>query len=389
MNYKPKDLFGHLHNDGQPKRILSLDGGGLRGILSVGVLQQIEDVLRQRHGAGDDFRLCHYFDLIAGTSTGAIIAAALAQGWTVEEVRSKYMELGARVFEKSFFRKGLFRAKYDDDLLIEELKQVYGEHTTLSSDRLQTGLMIMTKRLDSGSPWPIGNNPMGKYYVSRPSGAIGNGDYPLWQVVRASTAAPSYFNPEKITIIDKPDRKPLIGEFVDGGVSPHNNPSMQALMYATLDGYNISWPTGADNLLMVSVGTGSANPDVDTSDIAAKNAIKSLASLMNDCAHLQETLLQWISSSPTARSIDRELGDLRNDLLGGQPLLSYLRYNIELSTSEIESLLPDTIGHKQIESLSEMDAPENMEALHRIGLALGTRDVNSGDFPSRFDLQRE
>ena len=192
MSYQPKDLFGHLHNNGQPKRILTLDGGGLRGILSVGILQRIEDILKQRHGGGTDFRLSHYFDLIAGTSTGAIIAAALAQGWSVEQVREKYMELGEKVFEKSFFRKGVLRAKYDDDKLIEELKEVFGENTTLSSDQLQTGLMIMTKRLDTGSPWPIGNNPMNKYFTSRPGGTIGNGDYPLWKVVRASTAAPSY-----------------------------------------------------------------------------------------------------------------------------------------------------------------------------------------------------
>ena len=94
MSYQPKDLFGHLHNNGQPKRILTLDGGGLRGILSVGILQRIEDILKQRHGGGTDFRLSHYFDLIAGTSTGAIIAAALAQGWSVEQVLEKYMELG-------------------------------------------------------------------------------------------------------------------------------------------------------------------------------------------------------------------------------------------------------------------------------------------------------
>ncbi len=386
MPYQPKDLFGHLHNNGQPKRILTLDGGGLRGIFSIGVLQKIEDILKARHGGSVDFRLSHYFDLIAGTSTGGIIAAALAQGWSVEQVREKYMELGEKVFEKSFFRKGVLRAKYDDGKLIEELKKVYGENTTLCSDQLQTGLMIMTKRLDTGSPWPVGNNPMGKYFTSRPGGVIGNGDYPLWQVVRASTAAPSYFDPQMITIAEKAGHCETEGEFVDGGVSPHNNPSMQALMYATLDGYNIGWPTGADNLLMISVGTGSANPNVDTSDIAAKNALKALASLMDDCAAMQETLLQWLSSSLTARVIDRELGDLRNDLLGGRPLLSYLRYNTKLDIDNIQQLIPEQVDPKQIASLSEMDAPENMDLLHQVGSALAERDVQESVFPTRFNL---
>ena len=79
MSYAIRNRDQHLANDGRPKRILALDGGGLRGILTLGLLQKIEDTLRERH-ASQDFRLCHYFDLIAGTSTGAIIAATLALG---------------------------------------------------------------------------------------------------------------------------------------------------------------------------------------------------------------------------------------------------------------------------------------------------------------------
>ena len=386
MIYQQKNLFKHLQNDGQPKRILALDGGGLRGILSIGILQNVEDILKQRHGNSDEFRLSHYFDLIAGTSTGAIIAAALAQGWTVEQIRKKYMELGENVFEKSLFRKGVFRAKYDDDKLIKELKDVYGPNTTLSSDKLETGLLIMTKRLDTGSPWPISNNPLGKYFTSRPGGTIGNGDYPVWQVVRASTAAPSYFDSEKITIAKMDGYVPVQGEFVDGGVSPYNNPSLQALMYATLDGYKISWPAGADKILLLSVGTGKADSNVKQSGMAAKHAIKALSSLMDDCATMQETLLQWMSSSPTAKTIDRELGGLNNDLIGAEPQLSYLRYNVDLDAESVKKLLPDLTDSDQIKSLSEMDAPENMEVLHRLGVKVAERDVKSEHFSSTFNL---
>ena len=110
MAYQRKNRDEHLSNDGLPKRILALDGGGLRGILSLGFLQKIENVLGKRHGDGDDFRLCDYFDLMAGTSTGAIIATLLAMGWRVEEIRNMYMQLGERVFEASLLRKGFFRA---------------------------------------------------------------------------------------------------------------------------------------------------------------------------------------------------------------------------------------------------------------------------------------
>ncbi len=386
MPYTPKQRDEHLANDNLPKRILSLDGGGLKGILTLGILQKIEDVLRERHGQAQAFRLSHYFDLIAGTSTGAIIAAGLAIGMSVEELRGKYMELGQRVFEKSFFRKGVLRAKYDHKKLDTELKGVYGAETSMGSDTVQTGLLIMTKRLDTGSPWPISNNPRGKYYGSRPGGTIGNSEYPLWQVVRSSTAAPAYFDPETITIVEKTDHKPVRGEFVDGGVSPFNNPALQAVMYATMDGYRIGWDTGTERLLLVSVGTGRPDPAVKKQGITAAHAVTALVSLMDDCAALQETMLQWMSSSRTARTIDRELGDLRHDLVAKAPLMTYLRYNADLSREGVHQIFPDLTDNEKIESLSAMDDPDNMPLLHDLGKAAGERDVQESDFPSTFDL---
>jgi predicted acylesterase/phospholipase RssA len=388
MNYRIRNRDEHLSNDGAPKRILALDGGGLRGILTTGFLQKIEDLLRDRHGGDAGFRLCHYFDLIAGTSTGAIIAGALATGWTVSDIRAKYVSLGKKVFEKSLLRQGLFRAKYDADKLSEELKAVYGAQTKLGGPELQTGLVVVTKRLDSGSPWPISNNPRGKYFAARPGGVIGNGDYPLWQVVRASTAAPVYFEPERITIASAPGMQPVQGDFVDGGVSPYNNPALQALMYATLEGYAIGWPTGAESLLLVSVGTGSANPGVKTAAVAAAHGIKSLVSLMEDSAVLQETMLQWMSSSATARVFDREVGDLRNDLVARAPLISYLRYNVDLGKESVRKLDPALTDDALIASLVEMDAPDNMDVLYKLGCLAADRDVRGADFPARFDLPR-
>jgi hypothetical protein len=385
MTYRKLNRDEHLFNDGQAKRILALDGGGLRGVLSLGILKRIEDLLRTRHGGSQEFRLCHYFDLIAGTSTGAIIAAALAQGWTVQQVQEKYNELGKDVFEKSFFRDGLLRARYDKAKLITHLKNVYGGDTKLGSDKLQTGLLVVTKRLDTGSPWPISNNPRGKYFVSRPDGVIGNGDYPLWQVVRASTAAPSYFDPEEITIATKAGHLPSAGCFVDGGVSPFNNPALQAFMYATLDGYRIGWPTGAQKLLLVSVGTGAADPAVKRAALAAKHSVGALLSLMEDCAALQQTWLQWMSSCPTARLIDRELGDLQHDFVAGAPLMTYLRYDVDLAEKSVLTFMPD-LEKNRIQALSEMDAPENMDILHKLGTLAAERDVSSSDFAAVFDL---
>jgi len=149
----------HFFDPG-PKRILALDGGGVRGILTLGVLERIERLLGERYGDAE-LRLSDYFDLVAGTSTGAIIAAALAKGMRVAEIRDCYHRLAGEVFKKSLFRKGLLRAKYNAESLSRLLRDVLGE-VSLGSPELQTGLLAVLKRLDTGSPWPVSTNPKGK-----------------------------------------------------------------------------------------------------------------------------------------------------------------------------------------------------------------------------------
>ncbi len=391
MGYTAKNRDQHLANDRQPKRILALDGGGLRGILTIGMLQHMEDILRERHHAGAEFRLCHYFDLIAGTSTGSIIAAALALGWTVAEIKECYFALGNAIFARSFLRRGIFRAKYARKTLADELKRLFtvdDREILMGDELLQTGLLVVTKRLDSGSPWPIGNNPKAKYYNDRESGSIGNRYYPLWQVVRASTAAPTYFDPEYFTIVEKPGRKPVQGQFVDGGVSPFNNPALQALMYATLDGYRLNWETGPEDLFLVSLGTGMADPTVEEAWIAAHHGVNALNALMHDCASLQETMLQWMSNSDTARKIDSELEKLQNDSICRQPLLTYQRYDVELTQKAVQALDPGIVSLEKIRSLKEMDIPENMKTLHRLGELAANQDMKDKHFPDPFDLQQ-
>jgi Patatin-like phospholipase len=387
MAYKIRTRDEHFLNDGSPKRILALDGGGLRGILSLSYLAEIESILSDRHGGGKNFRLSHYFDLISGTSTGAIIAAALARGMSVSEIAKKYLDLGQRVFQKSWLRQGFVRAFYDEAGLIEELKQVYDAHTTLGDLSLQTGLLIVTKRLDSGSTWPISNNPRGKYFEPRQNNnVIANSAYPLWQIVRSSTAAPRFFDPEKIEISrGKAGETPVVGDFVDGGVSPFNNPALQAVMYATLGGYRIGWPTGADKLLVVSIGTGSRDLKVAPAKLAADNALKSLLSLMDDCANLVETLLQWMSTSQTARVIDSELDDLRHDLIAPAPVISYLRYNVALTKAALAQI-GMAFDDEKVEGLSAMDDPGNMKTLQEIGAKAAKQQLRAEDFPSNFDL---
>ncbi|MCP5144482.1 MAG: patatin-like phospholipase family protein [Gammaproteobacteria bacterium] len=370
-----------------PKRILTLDGGGLKGIVTLGFLARVESLLRERHGNDAGFRLAHYFDLIAGTSTGAIIAAALAKGMTVAEVTAYYLQMGTKVFKSSWFRHGAVLARYDDDRLRDLLKEVLGEATTLGDASLLTGVMFVTKRVDTGSPWPLGNNPRGRYFgTPADRHYVGNGDYPLWQVVRASTAAPTFFDPESFTITEAcSDRQAVHGTFVDGGVSPFNNPSLQAFMYATLAGYRVQWPKGADNLLVCSVGTGMVDPARAPAKIAAAGAVQALMSLMDDCASLVETMMQWMAGGTKVKTIDRELGDLRGDLLTSTPLFTYSRYDVSFTADCVNALVPG-LSAKQIASLSEMDETDNLQVWKSIGEKAAETTVEAADFPPQFNL---
>ncbi|KQP15072.1 patatin-like phospholipase family protein [Pseudorhodoferax sp. Leaf267] len=381
----------HLDPKVGPKRILALDGGGLRGVLTLGMLREIETTLRLQHGNDPLFRLSHYFDLIAGTSTGAIIAGALSLGMSVDEVHGHYMNLGKFVFKRTLTRWGALRAKFDGDKVKEALLGVYGDRRLDSAD-FKTGLLVVSKRLDTGSTWPITNNPNARYFkAGTQATTIPNGEYPLWQVVRASTAAPHFFDPETIRIGRGANGlKPVDGDFVDGGVSPHNNPALQALMTATMDGYRLNWPVGGDKLLVVSVGTGKANAEVGHAGIlqstAAFHAVLSLAALMHDCSDTVETVMQWLSTSPTARDIDREMGKAVPPL-GGPTLCSYLRYNVLMQSAWCEQHLGEKLSAKALKTLEAMDEPDNIPELDRIGRLAGAKLVKADHFPKGFAAQ--
>jgi hypothetical protein len=91
----------HLFGPG-PKRMLSLDGGGVRGAISIAFLERLEKLIEEVEGRPT--LLSDWFDFIGGTSTGAIIAGALALGFRAADVRKFYHTLGPKVFRRSFWR---------------------------------------------------------------------------------------------------------------------------------------------------------------------------------------------------------------------------------------------------------------------------------------------
>lgn len=388
-----KALSDRLAAGTEPKRVLALDGGGVRGVLSLEILRAIEKTLRERRG-NPGYVLADYFDLIGGTSTGAIIAAALALGFSVDKIASLYFDLAAKIFRKPWFRIGAFVPKFGAGALKDALQEFYGKDTTLGSDRLATGLMIMTKRMDTGSPWPITNNPADPYYLPVPGKKrIGHANMLLWQLVRASTAAPHYFRPEDLAIgrwtdASTGDTNVERGQFVDGGVSTANNPSFQLLKVVLIDGFRFRWTAGEDRLLMVSVGTGLADRRHGhargISASAGAFAFRALLSIMDDCNDDVELLMQWLSNSPTARAINGQLGTLAGNQLATRPLLSYLRYNAILKEEWMREHLGVTMAQSALNDLSEMDRPRNMKALRDLG-ARAAALVLPTHLPAAFD----
>ena len=365
------DLLERLKSKG-PKRILSLDGGGIRGAITVGFLEQIEKVLRDRSG-NQSLKLCDYFDLIGGTSTGAIIASALAIGMEASEIKEMYLKLGGKIFgmKRSWFKR--LNATFDKRPLEKELKRLFKDKT-IGDSSIKTGLCIVTKRADTGSTWPLINHPEGMFYQD-------NSPILLRRAVRASTAAPTYFIPEKFDV-----GQGQIGAFVDGGVSMANNPALQLFLVATLKGFHFHWPSGKDNLLLVSVGTGAWKRNDNVDDVVKGKlwdwAKQVPSMLMEDASWHNQLILQYLSSTPTPWEIDSEIGDLSSDLLLSEPALHYLRYNVPLEKNELDKLGFTDVN---VESLREMSEAKNRDVLVKIGKKAAEQQVLDEHFPKSFD----
>ena len=126
------------------------------------------------------------------------------------------------------------------------LRREFGEDRTLGSEDLRCLLLLGLRNTSTGSPWPVSSNPTARYN----QGPRSNLELPLWQLVRASSAAPTFFVPEEVEVGGH------TFVFSDGAVTTLNNPALQLFLMATLPAYNLGWPTGRDELLLVSVGTG-------------------------------------------------------------------------------------------------------------------------------------
>lgn len=417
----------HLFGAG-PKRILSLDGGGVRGLVTLGMLLKVEALLRERMPPGqrDAFRLSDYFDLIGGTSTGGIIASLLALGYDVESIIELYLKMAPEVFGKARLFQGV-KSKFDSAALERAIHRTLAHFLErsgrnpkdvnvlrMSSDLLRTGLALVAKRIDRGSVWVLTNNPKTKYWdakanlwadhfqsLKRSRDFYPNSDYPLATIVRASASAPFYLDGVGIDI-----SKTEHGHFLDGGVSPFNNPAQEMFLMTTLKSYGsgwnaegvspygFKWETGADNLFLLSLGTGTWRLRLDGrafSKMWALNQAKAaLLSIIDDASLSATTWLQAMSECPRACSINGNLEEMHELRFVSEPLLTFRRVSPRLELDWLEELGPKfRLTPGELDKTREMDhsAKANLTRLLEIGTACGARDIVDEDFPAAFDLE--
>lgn len=181
------------------RKILSIDGGGIKGVYAASLLYELE--------SKNNIKICDYFDIIAGTSTGGIIAAALAVGISAEKILKLYMENGQKIFPSGKYLR-LFHGKYKREPLERALDSVFKKQKI---SECKTRLLI-----------PSVNIANGKVTVFKTPHAADlryDKDLFITHCLLAATAAPIYFEPYKMRG----------GTYIDGGIGA-NNPSLIALV---------------------------------------------------------------------------------------------------------------------------------------------------------------
>jgi uncharacterized protein len=354
------------------KRILALDGGGIRGVFSLEILLRMQTLLREHYKA-PDMVLADHFDFFAGTSTGAIIATSLCWGMTVEAILELYVKFGGTMFTPvPWYRpfKKFLVSRYEAEPLSRFLREVFSEDeqkqipALLDSPRLKKSLLVVVRNHTTGSAWPLTNNPAAMF--NDPSRPDCNMKIPLWKVVRASTAAPVYFDPEEITL---GDRSHL---FVDGSITPYNNPALIAALTAVLPCYKMNWDPGPDKIRIVSLGTmrfSSELPRKAQKLWLGFNAAKIPAALIQGVAWQQDYLCRCLGKCIYGENLDSEIGNLVEDKMPGSHWFSYVRYNQSYKAELLEEIL------REDPSLAQLDAVKAIPLLEKAGLKYAMEHV--------------
>jgi patatin-like phospholipase/acyl hydrolase len=299
--------FKKLNIDLSDRVILALDGGGMRGILTIQLLKKLEEV------AGIP---CYEFaDMIAGTSTGGIIAGLIVRGYNANEIEELYDKLIKEVFHKRpIGNRFLNPPQFSKKRYRELLKDVIGEKLSLEEACKIKDLDMMITSRDMAAAeetfFTAFKQADGSYHGTYK-------DVLLRAVMESTMSAPTYFYP--------------LERFVDGGVTTHNNPSLgafiEAISYSTPrndDGKRKPSQYKLPNVTVYSFGTG-----------ATQRFIKPTRTL-NPKGNDIKFWLDWLINETGEDASNVQENTFRSLMINNS--VRYKRYQISLDPTALKKL---------------------------------------------------
>lgn len=296
MDAKRERAFEILGIAKDRKLILCLDGGGIRGILTLQLLKKLEALA--------EIPCYELFDMVSGTSTGGIIAGLITRKYRADEIEALYIKLVTKVFKK----KGVFASrttnppKYSKANYRSALRDVVG-NVSLEQVCTESGLDLLI----TGKDVAAGEET---FFACFRHENKTHGTYApvlLRAVMEATMSAPTYFTP--------------LERFVDGGTTTYNNPTLSAIMEATQ--YGPKGKYDLNKLCVFSMGTGTTVEFVKPSEIENPKGIDAFF---------------WLNF--VMRESSQDASDMQNDLIraGIIPTLDYRRFQISLDATAIRKL---------------------------------------------------
>ncbi|KAF3179444.1 hypothetical protein TWF751_000297 [Orbilia oligospora] len=287
-----------------PLRVLCLDGGGVRGLSSLLIVKQI---MQQIAPNVKNPRPCDYFDMISGTSTGGIIAIMLGRlQMSIDECIQAYRDMAKRVFGidtlERLARFGATKARFDAEVLERVIKKYAGNKWMVNyyPNACKVFVVAVKSQNIDGGP---------KLFRTWGQRAIDE-QVRIWEAVRATSAAPTFFKPMNINGV----------EYSDGGLG-YNNPAMLTYL-EVVQTYGKGFPIKC----FISVGTGASanikirdNEGLGTYTIDLLNFLKDLATNTRRAHHEVKELLQFSNNYfrfEVGKDLGSRVGMDRHDLLG-------------------------------------------------------------------------
>jgi len=279
----------------------------------------------------------------------------------------------------SLWRLPGLRAKFDKRRTFEALDRLLGDRSLGSLD-LVTGLCLVMKRLDNGQVWLVVNNPrLEQWDTPDDFSYVGQRHFQLARLVRATSAMPSYFDPEVIAL-----GKTQEGIFVDGGLSMHNNPSLALFMMAASSNGGLSWPTGPDRMKIVSVGAGSYRTKFASSELGGLFATlkRSLSSLQSMAEDMHWFVLEQMQALGTSRTLwaGNTINGLEVFPQLGDPQFQFVRYDLRLDQRWLAEHVGIKLTEKEVTRLHQPIDSEVVRDMYEIARTAAERQVKLDHF---------